>query len=490
MAMSGFRRWMRRRRWWQRIILSLLISFVVFVIGRWIAWEYTYAQGEKELADAIVETEKVDPRWRWEQIEADREQVPDEENSNLVVMKIDALRNKWNPGFQRMPNGEKRIPEVVDNHRLDDDDLAELTKELKEHDAIVQLALSLKNFPRGRGQLQLKQPNPLSTSLAHAQACRPSAAILSADAERVLHEGSADKPCDHVRAILNAGAGLRGEPSLISLLVRVAVRVIAVRRVERILAMSRPRTEELKSIESRLAGEETEELYLPALRGERAMFHILFENIAAERLTLDELGDGPRKSRSLDEEFGWKIYKSKLPADHAHFLRTMNELIAIACLPTHEQLRQLDEWENRFRRDAVEAKLDKERLITTMCLPAVNKVAEAAVRDKALLRCAITALAAERYRIDTNEWPKSLADLCPKYMNETLLDPFDGQPLKYTSRDDGVTIYSVGADGIDGGAKNLTASGREPGADLGFRLWNVDQRGLPPVKRPQVENEP
>ena len=42
------------------------------------------------------------------------------------------------------------------------------------------------------------------------------------------------------------------------------------------------------------------------------------------------------------------------------------------------------------------------------------------------------------------------------------LDPFDGQPLKYTKRPDGLTISATG-----------------PSGDIAFRLWNPDARPKP-----------
>ena len=487
--MFGLRRWIRGRPWWQRITLGVLLSFVMFVVSRWLWWEYTYAKGEKELAAAIAETEAQDPRWRWEQLEADQEQVPDAENSILIVKKVEASLNHRQLGSLKSSDGKTLLPEVIDNHRLDSDGLATLATDVKDHELTFKLALSLKDFPRGRAQIRL-ETNVLNTSLAHAQACRTPAGILALDIERLLHERDVDSTWDRVQAILHAGAALRDEPTLISQLVRIALRVIAVRRLERILAMGQPKSIDLKAISTHLASEEKEELFIPALRGERAMFTTFFENLISGRLTVNDLTALGNKSAIWEENVGWKLYKARLPADRAYHLRTMNELIMIARAPIQERMRRLEVFNDRFRRSVTQAREDKEHLITTFMLPAVDKVGEASVRDKALLRCALTALAAERYRIDKEHWPKSLNDLSPKYLDAVLVDPFDGSPLKLSIRDDGITIYSVGADGLDNGGTNLTPTGKEQGADLGFRLWNVDQRGLPAVSKPKDENQP
>jgi hypothetical protein len=43
-------------------------------LGGWGWWnlQRTAVEGKKELAAAIAETDKLDPRWHWEQIDADR----------------------------------------------------------------------------------------------------------------------------------------------------------------------------------------------------------------------------------------------------------------------------------------------------------------------------------------------------------------------------------------------------------------------------------
>lgn len=495
--MSAFRRWIRRRPWWQRIILGLLISFVVFAIGRWISWEYTYAQGEKELAEAIAETDRLDPRWRWEQIEEDREKVPDEENSILVVNEVYEHIKKWNESVIKLPDGDTLIGKwQIDwppNQQLDDSRRDGIQQALAQRADMVKLALRLKDLPRGKAVVHLK-PNSMATHIPHGIQVRSTVAVFDFELERLIADRNWSEAVDRVYAILNLGAGLRNDYFSICQLIRVAIRIQAVKRIERLLAMGQPSGPALKELASHMSQEADEDLLTPAFRGERALISVLFENLITGRLSFEEFvtetGGASSDVNSLSRILGWRFYSAKLPADHAYFLRSLNTALEIAKLPEHEQLPRYRDFCTRFSADANEARQRHERILSTLLVPGVDKLAESIIRDKALLRCAITALAAERYRIDTNAWPKSLADLCPKYMNEPLLDPFDGQPLKYVNRDDGVTIYSVGADGIDGSAKNLTASGREPGADLGFRLWNVDQRGLPAKVKGDDANDP
>ena len=85
----------------------------------------------------------------------------------------------------------------------------------------------------------------------------------------------------------------------------------------------------------------------------------------------------------------------------------------------------------------------------------------------------------------SGRWPDLLAELPKDLLPAVPLDPFDGQPLKYVRRPGGVAVYSVGFDETDNGG-NLpetrpSAGWQEPGLDVGFRLFDPDQRGLPPL---------
>jgi hypothetical protein len=102
----------------------------------------------------------------------------------------------------------------------------------------------------------------------------------------------------------------------------------------------------------------------------------------------------------------------------------------------------------------------------------------------------LTALSAERFRIAHKRWPKDLQELCPAYLDEVPIDPFDGKPLKFAHRYDGIVIYSVDKDGKDdGGDVHKKSSDDVDPKDLGLRLWNPDHRHLPPEPKKKAESE-
>jgi hypothetical protein len=100
------------------------------------------------------------------------------------------------------------------------------------------------------------------------------------------------------------------------------------------------------------------------------------------------------------------------------------------------------------------------------------------------LRSMVVALACERYRIqhEGKRWPDTLDDLVKaKLLSGIPTDPIDTQPLRYRRVADGIIVYSIGFDAKDDQGKLGRERYLDPGVDLGYRLWNPDQRRLAPL---------
>jgi hypothetical protein len=131
-----------------------------------------------------------------------------------------------------------------------------------------------------------------------------------------------------------------------------------------------------------------------------------------------------------------------------------------------------------IRDDAVGRDVAPETLITYY----VN-VIQAHTRGQAALRCAIAALAAERYRRGHGRWPDSLDNLVKDGLLDAVpRDPFDGQPLHWRRLEHGPVVYSVGLDrSDDGGAAMVYRPDQTPRGDFCFRLFDPPHRRQPPV---------
>src|SRR6516165_8355600 len=85
-----------RRRWWL-LLLILPALFVAF-------WVYSSFAAQQRLARAIAETDRLDPHWRLDDLQAERPVVPDEENAALLGI---AARKKLPPNWNPLTQADK-----------------------------------------------------------------------------------------------------------------------------------------------------------------------------------------------------------------------------------------------------------------------------------------------------------------------------------------------------------------------------------------------
>ncbi len=64
----------------------------------------------------------------------------------------------------------------------------------------------------------------------------------------------------------------------------------------------------------------------------------------------------------------------------------------------------------------------------------------------------------ECHRLSKRKFPVSLADLVPEYLKAIPIDPYDGEPLRYSAEKR--ILYSVGTDFIDSGGSSHSECGR------------------------------
>jgi hypothetical protein len=119
-------------------------------------------------------------------------------------------------------------------------------------------------------------------------------------------------------------------------------------------------------------------------------------------------------------------------------------------------------------------------VIVGMLAPAMTNIAQTCQRNHAMLRAAIVALAAERFRQQHGRWPAALGELVQAGLLKAVpTDPFDGQPLRLARTADGLIVYSVGPDKADDGGTLDRKDWIKTGTDLGFQLWDTKARRQP-----------
>jgi hypothetical protein len=425
---------------------------------------------DRGLQEEMARAYREDPNWRLEDLENSREVVTDEQNGALVVREAKALvpQRKYDEKL------DKLLKDLAPQEQLNREQVQALTQELEEQEEALVEGRRLARYAKGRHPIFWTEDG-MSTLVPHVQDVRELATLLGYDALlRAQERPDGDGALASCQAALNAGRSLGDEPLLISLLVRLATRSMALRKLERVLAQTQPSEPALAALQQLLELEEQQPLMLMAARGERALsdrmaewlqHHRSLQNIKVlEGLTRDGSGQGS------DVEMMQLLFAGPLKAQRAALLRYQSRFVEIAKLPVEEQGGRLQELEATARDEPV---------LVRLFAPAVSRVAEANRLNQAELRCAVLMLAAERFRRARGRWPDAPADLIPAQLVKVPADPYDGAPLRFRRVGDGVVIYSVGPDGKDDGGHLARKMPPGDGTDLGFRLWDVSRRRQP-----------
>jgi hypothetical protein len=434
---------------------------------------YRFAAARRDLAAAIAETDRLDPGWRFEDLEAQRRLPPAAQNAALQVITVQSLLpTRW---FSPPANPQGEDPGSVDNvlynlspeRQLDEQQVRRVRADLERAGPALDQARELADMPEGRYPITWT-PDVLSTPCPWLDALLSTHVLLQLDALLHAQDGDPDAALISSRAVLNVGRSLGNEPFLYGPTLRNASRRETVRAVERIMAQGQPSGKALATMQQSIAREEAVPLLLPHFRGERAVMHIFLTQVDDGRHRISELSCVPARGLGAHAE----TWFGRLGALHEHalYLRDMNEAVEIAKLPLEQQYPRYREW--RRQRGDVENVGHGLRL--------AGWEEDILLRDHALLRCALAALAAERYRLAHGDWPRTLADLVPAYLPAVPLDPFDGEPLRYRRTGTGAVIYSVGEDGRDDGGDPTRPTVAGTPRDVVFTLWDVASRRQPP----------
>jgi hypothetical protein len=311
--------------------------------------------------------------------------------------------------------------------------------------------------------------------------------LLSFDAAVRAYDRDDTGALESCLAILAVSRGIGDEPTLVSQLIRMAGVAICVGAVERALGWGADFNDAtLADLDRAFAREADEPRLLYGLRGERACFFRITENIDSGTFDLNE-AIGPRVPSPM------AVYvRARLPEEQAEALKMFNKMIAAASQPagaarTNAVSAASGECEELCKTGRVGPL--PTHLLFAMLVPALFKLNEADTRTVANLNAARVAIACERHRQKTGAYPDRLEDLPKELLPAVPDDPFTGKPILYKKLPDGAVAYSASYDGVDDGAAKLDPK-REKGNDLGFRLWALDARRKPPEPSSKLYTPP
>ena len=333
------------RRW---IVLAILLMIPIgltlfaYVAGR--------VAGDKRLEQAFSEADRLDPGWRFVDLEAKRLPYPEADKNGIdQVLRVRSAMppSQWPlwpfPSFEGDPVYLAELRRAMDES-LEGDRLAPTLLNAEQERVIraevaraadaIELARQMPNYPYGRYPVKWTK-DYVSTPLPHVHEPRTVANLMNFDARLRAHNNDVTGACHDVKAILYASRAVGDEPNLISQLVRVAVDTVAVQVLERSLAWGRASEPVLSDLQMELEEEAQTPYFLTGLRGERACLDYLLENVQQGVITFADyrrLMTGMTKwpGTSAPNEYMVELYSLrgylKVRAERAQVLHHMNEI--------------------------------------------------------------------------------------------------------------------------------------------------------------------
>jgi hypothetical protein len=249
-----------------------------------------------EVAEAVADADRLDPGWRFEDIEAQRQFPPPERNSALQVLKVQSLIPPLWPrpprdGDGKMPAAEEEFQrDTPEPERQLDEQYARWSRgALTRARPALEEARRLADMPEGRYPIRWAADFD-STPYPWNELRHRVASLLSVDGMVRDQDGDPGGALVTARALVNLGRSLGDEPFFRGPEDRTACRLYAVSAIQRTLAQGQPSQDALAATQEAVRGEDAVPLLLPYFRGHRALTHRFLTQVDDGKRRLSEWG--------------------------------------------------------------------------------------------------------------------------------------------------------------------------------------------------------
>ncbi|HVM59483.1 MAG TPA: hypothetical protein VMV72_01325 [Verrucomicrobiae bacterium] len=326
---------------------------------------------------------------------------------------------------------------------------------LETNAAVLAELRAVSQRPYARYPVNYDVPEPFAILLPHLNGVRNICRRLQLEACAELAVGQSEEALQDVKLSLRVADSLKGEPFLISYLVRVACLHHAMQPIWEGLAEHAWSDAQLRETETRLQQYDFVADLKPTFDAERSCGIGIIDYIKHTG-KVGELTDSGR-----DEGLGIARLAPSgwLDQEQVSYCRLFDLQMAGAFDTAARRVfpRQLTSNERALGRAFHDRNpfvviLVQHRVLSAMLLPALGRVvvkgATAQVAtDQAVLGCAL-----ERYRLANGRFPETLGALAPQFTSQLPHDVITGEPYKYRLTKDGrFVLYSVGWNEKDDG---------------------------------------
>ena len=256
--------------------------------------------------------------------------------------------------------------------------------------------------------------------LSDIQRMRSVSRILQLDAQVSAHRGDAKRVLQDIHDLLTLSDALRGEPLVISQMIRYAVYGTALSLIEKLAPNLDWSDEELRGLQERLNAMTLERDIQRALAGETACI-------------LDQI-----------HQFPLGPFRG---ANQVLLLDLMDETAEAFNQPWPEPLQRQSAAIAKLKYKIGKSFLSGRYILLSSYAPHLELFGNAMGRQVAKQRMATIALACYRHHRQHGQWPESPDKIDAKLLGalqDVLIDPFTGQPFLLRQDETGWLIYSAG----------------------------------------------
>ncbi len=291
---------------------------------------------------------------------------------------------------------------------------------------------------------------------------RDGARLLALDARVKAADGDTAGTLQDISSIFAMSQHVGTCPTLISMVVAIAMDQLAARSLEDVLADGTVSPKDLASF-SIDDSTSYHRIFERDLRMEQAFRLASYCQVGTGELDLRNLCGDDKTENNLPN--GWIVvlfYRVfGLPndlADERWLSRQLNRVIA---KPFYEAAPELKEFNQRFDNGTT-------GLLTRMLYPSLGSCYDAVARGDALRQAVLAGLAAERFRAKNDRIPIAIEELVPDFLPTLPRDPFDGKPLRMGRSDRSLIFYSIGPDKADNHGDPFEHNSRA--GDISFKI--------------------
>ena len=289
-----------------------------------------------------------------------------------------------------------------------------------------------------------------------------------------LSNGHSDIALEDVQLSLHLANALRGEPFIVTQMVRVALLNISLQPIWEGLAAHRWTDAQLEELQKSLASIDLLQDYGRMIRSERAFSNEVIAQYIAGRMT----GPENAQTRSIRLMPRGLLYQNQIQLNRLH------QQVSLVTVDAAQHL----VFPDRCETNALSAALGKPNpfnIFARMLFPAIEKTVEHTAATQAALDMAGVACAMERYRLGHGQYPETIDSLLLGFAAQIPHDLIGGRPLKFQRLKKGqIRLYSIGWNQVDDGGVVVLRESGTADPERGDWVWEYPPAGEPRAATP------